>query len=101
LGNVVEAGAVLESILPDLSDTTAWDAFVAASSAEDLAMAAVVLLAGKAKDSGDPDYYIDNFPPSPPPGSTEEVAKKLAEAALDNYSGGGFLEDILNGLNLT
>jgi hypothetical protein len=102
LSNVVEAGGVLENILPDPTnaDTTAWDAFVAVSSAEDLAMAAVVLLAGKARDSGDPENYIDTFPASPQPGSTEDIAKQLAEAARLKPSSDGFLEDILGGLNL-
>jgi hypothetical protein len=100
LSNVVEAGTVLEDILPS-PGTPAWDAFVAASGAEDLAMAAMVLLAGKAKDSGNPEGYISAFPTLPiTPGSPEEMAKELAGAARNNYSGGGFLEGILKGLNL-
>jgi hypothetical protein len=99
LSNVVETGAVLESILP-APGTPEWGDFVAAAGAEDLAMAAVVLLAGKAKDSGDPENYIDTFPDPPAPGSTEALAKELADAARSGYGGGGFLEDILSGLNL-
>jgi hypothetical protein len=99
LSNAVETGAVLESVLPP-PGTAAWDDFVAASGAEDLAMAAVVLLAGKAKNSGDPENYIDTFPDPPAPGSTEALAKELADAARAGYGGGGFLEDILSGLHL-
>ncbi|MDR0586847.1 MAG: hypothetical protein LBG26_06375, partial [Treponema sp.] len=100
LSNVTEAGAVLENILPDPSDPVKWGDFIAAASAEDLAMAAVVLLAGKAKESGDPGVYIDSFPVSPLPGSTEDLAKELAEAARAKPATGGFLEEILAGLNL-
>ncbi|MDR0402394.1 MAG: hypothetical protein LBH35_02265 [Treponema sp.] len=101
LGNVVEAGTVLEEILPDPSSAADWNAFVAVSGAEDLAMAAALLLAGKAKASGDPDAYITGFSSISSPDSTEVLAKELADAARNKHSGGGFLEDILSGLNLT
>jgi hypothetical protein len=96
--NVVETGSVLGEILPDPSDTAAWDAFVGVSSAEDLAMAAVVLLAGKAKEENDPEFYIDNFQTAT--GPTEKLAKELALAAQAKHTGGGYLEDMLNGLHL-
>ncbi|MDR2049883.1 MAG: hypothetical protein LBP69_10560 [Treponema sp.] len=98
LDNVVETGSVLEEILPDPSDTAAWNAFVDASGAEDLAMAAVVLLAGKARGENDPGSYIDNFQSTT--GSAEKLAKELALAAQAKHTGGGFLEDMLNGLHL-
>jgi hypothetical protein len=100
LGNVVETGNVLASLLPDPADTANWNNFIDTSSAEDLAMAAAVLLAGKARESGDPENYIDSFPSSPQPGSPEALARDLADAARSKNSGGGFLEDMLNGLNL-
>jgi hypothetical protein len=98
LSNLAEAGTVLEDILPDPSNTAAWDAFVDASSAEDLAMAAMVLLAGKAKEENDPEGYIDNFQTTT--GPTEALAKELALAANAKHSGGGFLKDMLDGLHL-
>jgi hypothetical protein len=98
LGNLVEAGTVLEDILPDPSKTAAWDAFIDVSSAEDLAVAAMVLLAGKAKEKNDPEGYIDNFQTTT--GPAEALAKELALAANAKYSGGGFLKDILGGLHL-
>ncbi|MDR2144445.1 MAG: hypothetical protein LBP29_08760, partial [Treponema sp.] len=98
MDNVVETGAVLTEILPDPSDAAAWNAFVDASSAEDLAMAAMVLLAGKAREENDPESYIDNFQTAT--GPTEDLAKELALAAQAKHTGGGFLEDMLKGLHL-
>jgi hypothetical protein len=97
MSNLAETGTVLEDILPS-PGTPAWDAFVDASGAEDLAMAAMVLLAGKAKEENDPENYIDNFQTTT--GPTETLAKELALAAKAKHSGGGFLEDMLNGLHL-
>jgi hypothetical protein len=102
MSNVEEAGAVLVSILPDpTSDPTGYAAFVAKASAEDLAMAAAVILAGEAKASGDPSNYISGFPTSSTGTATQELAKQLAQAAAANYTGGGFLEDFLKGIGLT
>jgi hypothetical protein len=94
LSNAVEAGAVLESILPDPADPE-WGVFVAAASAEDLAMAAVVILAGRAKGSGDPAAYISGFTSTP-----GDIATELAEAALAKPDHSGLLADILSGLKL-
>jgi hypothetical protein len=106
LSNVAETGTVLGQILPDPSSTepadiAAWDNFVAASSAEDLAMAAAVLLAAEAKNApkGASDY-IEDFDPTTPATPTEKLAISLATAAKDKPSTGGFLEDLLKGLNL-
>jgi len=102
LNNAVEAGAVLESILPtpDTIPGSDWDIFVTTASAEDLAWAAVVIMAGKAKDSGDPASYISGFPASPAPGTPEALAKALADEALAKPDHSGLLGDILDGLNL-
>jgi hypothetical protein len=99
LSNAVEAGAVLESIIPipPPPPSTDWDDFVAEASAEDLAMAAVVILAGKAKDSGDPATYISAF--SSTLGPSEELAQALADAALAKPDRSDLLEDLLDGLH--
>jgi hypothetical protein len=100
LSNVAETGTVLGDILPS-PDTQAWDDFVAVSSAEDLAMAAAVLLAAEAKTApGGASGYIDDFDPDVPGTPMEKLAVSLATAAKDKPSTGGFLEDLLSGLNL-
>lgn len=106
LSNLTGTATDLVSILPDPSDTAAFDAFVAQATPEDLAMAAIVLLAAEAQaDTGGVETYITDFDPedlslSP----SEALAVALAEAAADSYaaSGGtGQLVDILEGLHLT
>lgn len=105
LSNLAPSATALTSILPDPSDTDAFDAFVAQASPEDLAMAAIVLLAAEAQaDSGGVEDYITNFNPASPNPGAEALAVALAEAAATAYaaSGGtGPLADILAGLNLT
>jgi hypothetical protein len=100
LSNLAEAATLLESILPDPSDTTAFNAFVAEASPEDLAMAAIVLLAAEAQASpGGVEVYIENYT-----STSGTLAVELAKAAAAAYtaSGGtGPLADILSGLNLT
>ncbi|MHC6204110.1 hypothetical protein ACYULU_13075 [Breznakiellaceae bacterium SP9] len=104
MGNLSEAGALLEAILPDPNDTTAFDAFVAAASADDLAMGAAVLLGAAAKKQGDPGAYLAAFDSSGgSPSPSETLAVKLAAAAKDKNDaegGGGLLADILKGLKL-
>jgi len=102
LSNLDNTATVLEDILPD-PGTQAFDDFVAQASPEDLAMAAIVLLASEAQASGGVESYITQFPPTSP-NTTETLAVELAVAAADSYaaSGGtGQLADILAGLNLT
>lgn len=106
LSNLAGTATDLVSILPDPSNTTAFDAFVAQATPEDLAMAAIVLLAAEAQaDTGGVETYITGFDPEDPSLSpSEALAVALAEAAADSYaaSGGtGQLADILEGLHLT
>jgi hypothetical protein len=92
----------LNSILPE--DGPAFDAFVEKASADDLAIAAAVLLAAEAKveiDSGD---YINNFDPENPNlSSSALLAVSLATEASKKYAAddsGSRLKEILDGLNL-
>jgi hypothetical protein len=104
LDNLEETGAILADTLPDPGDTAAFAAFVEASSADDLTMAAAVLLASEAKSRSDSSSYIDSFD-SQASGHNEKetLAIKLAAAASKKYDdegGTGPLKDILAGLNL-
>lgn len=104
LANLASTALLLAKILPDPSDTNAFDAFVAQASPEDLAMAAIVLLAAEAQAAGGVEDYINNFNPDSPSSDSEALAVALAKAAATSYaaSGGtGPLADILAGLNLT
>ena len=104
LSNLESTADLLATVLPDPSDTAAFDAFVAQASPEDLAMAAIVLLASEAQAAGGVDTYITSFDPNTPSPGAETLAVALASAAAASYaaSGGtGPLADILAGLNLT
>ncbi|WP_304225179.1 hypothetical protein, partial [Gracilinema caldarium] len=104
LTNLAPSAELLAAILPAPTDTTAFNAFVDQASPEELAMAAVVLLAAEAQASGSVENYISTFDPSNPASEAETLAVALAEAAATAYatSGGtGPLADILAGLNLT
>ena len=104
LSNLESTAVILADILPDPNDTDAFNAFVAQASPEDLAMAAIVLLAAEAQASGGVESFIDGFDPSSPDPGPQELAVALAEAAAAAYaaSGGtGQLADILASLNLT
>jgi len=58
-----------------------------------LAMAAIVIIAAAAKDSGNPNTYF-------PPGSPPPLAVALANAAKNNPDAGDTLKDILGKLGL-
>jgi len=77
----------------------------AASSAEDLAMAAVMLLASEASQAtAGVSSYIDDFDAEGELTPTEALAVALAEAAAEKYEeegGEGPLADLLDTLNLT
>ncbi|MFQ3547477.1 MAG: hypothetical protein SNJ56_03995 [Termitinemataceae bacterium] len=104
LSNLSGSATLLEQILPD-PNTDAFNAFVAQSSPEALAMAAIVLLAAEAQASpGGVESFINGFDPSNPNSDTQTLAVALAAAAAASYaaSGGtGPLADILSNLNLT
>jgi hypothetical protein len=114
MSNLAETRDALNSLIPPPGP--AFDSFVEKADANDLATAAAVLLAAEAKDVMDDGDYIKNFDPSDPtlsPGAalavqlaTEAAKKYEAEAAASangngtGASSGGFLKDILDGLNL-
>jgi len=97
LDQLADTSTALLAILPDPATEPA--AFVAEASAEDLAMAAVVLLAAEAQAAPDVGTYIDTYTPV-----QDTLAVELAEAAAAAYAaegGTGPLADILASLNLT
>lgn len=105
LDNLSAASASLVSILT-APGAASVDDLAAASSAEDLAMAAIMLLSANAAD--DPSGvsgYIDSFDPdSGALSESESLAVTLAEAAAAKYAaegGEGPLADLLSILNLT
>ncbi|HCC38252.1 MAG TPA: hypothetical protein DEQ14_11970, partial [Treponema sp.] len=57
-----DTGSILTAVLPE-PDTPEFTAFVEQASADDLAIAAAVLLAGQAKQQGDSGSYLSNFDP--------------------------------------
>ncbi|MCL2094138.1 MAG: hypothetical protein FWH12_08095 [Treponema sp.] len=100
--NLISAGTVLASSLPHSSDP-GFDDFAAQADPNDLALAAVVILAGEAKKSGFTDLndYVDHYHLQP--NENEELALALAyAAALDSRQDelNEPLRNILQGLNL-
>lgn len=91
-GNLLSAAAVLEDLLG--TDPAADPSFAAASSAGDLAMAAVIFLAAEAKQSGT-STFIESY--TPVPGS---LIYKLALAAYGKPDVSGSIKDIIEGLRL-
>ncbi|MDR2184737.1 MAG: hypothetical protein LBO80_03580 [Treponema sp.] len=92
-GNLRAAAAVLEQIL-GTDPVTANPGFVNAASAGDLAMAAAILLAAEAKQSG-LSNFIDSYMPDP--GS---LIYKLAAEAYGKPDVSGAIKDVIDGLNL-
>jgi hypothetical protein len=102
LTQLAPSGSALVAILPSPSDAAAYNAFVAQAAPEDLAMAAVTILAAQAQASGNVTDYINNF--SPAVGTPEYLAAQLATSAKTKYAaegGTGPLADILAALKLT
>jgi hypothetical protein len=98
------SGSALAAVLPPPTSTAAYDAFVSQAAPEDLAMAAVTILAAQAQATGNVTTYINNFPASPTVGTPEALAAALAASAKTKYAaegGTGPLADILAALNLT
>jgi hypothetical protein len=91
-GNLIAAAAVLEDLLG--TDPVSNSVFVDASGAGDLAMAAVILLAAEAKQSG-----LSNFIDTYTPNSTSLIYK-LAAAAYGKPDVSGSIKDVIDGLNL-
>lgn len=105
LDNLSDSSASLVAILTD-PGAASIDEIAAASSADDLAMAAIMLLSANASE--DPDGvsgYIDSFDSeSGTLSESESLAVALAEAAAAKYAaegGVGPLADLLSTLNLT
>jgi hypothetical protein len=102
MANLGETRDALTSMLPEPGP--AFDAFVEKASADDLAIAAAVLLAAEAKDAINSEEYFENFNPEDPEISpSASLAVLLAAEAnkkyVDSDSGSRF-KDILDGLNL-
>jgi hypothetical protein len=92
--NLEDTAAALLQILPASSNPADYNGLDPA----DLAVAAMVLLAAEARQSGDASSYIDTIDSST--GGTLDVIKAMAQSAEERYTGGGFLGDILDNLNL-
>ena len=89
--NLDAAASILAEILAGGFDASTADP-------NDLAMAAVLILAAEAKKSpGGIDNYIDHFQ-NTPLSSAEKLALALAAAAKDNVSGP--IKDLLDSINL-
>jgi hypothetical protein len=98
--NLEQAGGVLAETLPE-PGTPEFDAFVEKAAPDDLAAAAVALLASEAK--GQEDDFIDNFDPAIVDTEAAKLAVALAEAAAKKYEdddSGSLFKDLLEGLNL-
>lgn len=101
--NLEDASAELFSTLPK-GDDADFDDFAAAASADDLALAAIILLAGEVKKNSDgnmADYIEEYITPMHELTEEEELALALADALtgrLDELSGP--MKSVLEGLNL-
>jgi hypothetical protein len=101
--NLAETGAALNGLIPDPSNTAAFNAFTATADLNDLAMAAAVLLAAEAKASGNSGGYIDNIDladPAKPPSALVQALAGAAKAKYDAGDGSGLVGDLLEGLGL-
>jgi hypothetical protein len=99
MGNLVAAANLLVEILP-VPPGQAFDDFADKASADDLAKAAALILAGKAKEAGDLDIFSDYGTTGTAILSTAEQAliEALANAAKDKYAAAGKTGDLLYGL---
>ncbi|QQO07909.1 hypothetical protein [Breznakiella homolactica] len=108
LGNLGETSDILVRILPDPdTDPAGFQAFLDNSAAEDLGMAAVILLAAESKNNGGADEYLENgFDPANPKNDNEKMALALAQGVGDKIGAGTgsdgekALRDILEELGL-
>jgi hypothetical protein len=104
MGNLTETGAVLSAVLPE-PGTAEYDAFVKKSSADDLAVAAAILLASEAKSQDSSEDYLSSFDSSDPGALSESelLAVELAKSALAKEGDSGLsgrLKEILEGIHL-
>jgi hypothetical protein len=104
MSNLSEASSLLDAILPKSGDgSAAFQSFVDASSSENLAMSAAVLLAAESKKHASVNDYVENFDPNKTLTPGEQLTVNIANAALkkiETEGSGGPLGDILSGLNL-
>jgi hypothetical protein len=103
--NLQDTSDTLTAILPDPdTDPDGFNAFVDSSNANDLAMAAAVLLAAEAKKHDDDTAYMESFDPdSNSLTPSEKMTINLAKAAADKFEQEGTdspLKGVLDGLNL-
>jgi len=92
MDNLEEAASILADILSGDFDPSTADP-------NDLAMAAIMLLAAEAKKApGGAEDYMDNFDPKAPLSPTEQLAVDIAKASKDNVS--DTMKDLLESLNL-
>ncbi|MDR1586657.1 MAG: hypothetical protein LBS57_04290 [Treponema sp.] len=107
MDNLSDTSNLLVDILPE-PGTPEFDAFVKKANADDLAIAAAILLAAESKEQINSGDYFNSFNPNDPAASLnprENLAVGLAKSALDksdepNSGLSGRLQDILEGLNL-
>jgi hypothetical protein len=102
LSNLDETVSSLVAILPTSDDTAAIDAFIVNATADDLAMAAIVLLAAQAVTSADgTESYLKDFAStSVSLTPVEKLAVTFAAKAAERDDGSGPLSDLLEVLNL-
>jgi hypothetical protein len=93
--NLAPASDALTTILPDPGDAAAFGAFTDSASADDLAMAAALILAGEAKKADDLDIFSD-YSPGAASGTPLALAEALATAALDKQPAGGESSKLLD-----
>jgi len=90
--------ALLE-ILPDPNDSEAFDEWASGANADDLAMAAAILLAGEVKKADNIDDYLDTYHEDPSDSAALAIALASAlDGREDELSGP--LKSILQGLDL-
>ena len=102
--NLEETSSTLYNTLPKNPASKEFDNFVNTASAEDIAMAAIVLYAGAAREHpAGIDDYVDNFDSDPDTNPSDEATLALHLAdALEHRQDElpESLRSILNGLNL-
>jgi hypothetical protein len=105
MGNLTPASDALTGILPDPAvDSSGFDAFTDSASADDLALAAALILAGEAKKSVNSEDFIANYTPGSPANAPLILAEELAGKAKEKYDAGANadspLKDLLDKLGL-
>ncbi|MDR3166804.1 MAG: hypothetical protein LBT93_02580 [Treponema sp.] len=103
--NLSAASSILLTLVPDSTeDKNAFDSFIRATKADDLAIASIILVAAEIKgQGGDINHYVQTLDPLGPRSSLEKTALEFAGAAIKKTGlnkPNGFIEDILRGLNL-